>query len=79
VVYTEPFWADRMEEATYEAAVSGNPKRADEGPGSYIRRISELVTGEREAGAKAMPHVRQSRREQDRRLMTLRGQVGEIE
>ncbi len=78
VVYPHPFWRDRVEQATYEAAVAGNPRRGDEGPFSYIRRISELVTNEREAGAKSMPHPRLSRRAQDLRLMLLRGQAEEV-
>jgi hypothetical protein len=75
IVYTEPFWRDRFEEATYAAAVAGNPRRPDEGPFAYIRRISELVTQEWEAGAKTMPHVRMSRRERDRELAKLRDQA----
>ncbi len=76
VVYPYPFWRDRVEQATYEAAVAGNPRRNDEGSFSYIRRISELVTNERETGAKSMPHPRLSRRAQDLRLMLLRDQAG---
>jgi hypothetical protein len=75
IVYTEPFWRDKLEQATYEAAVAGNPKREDEGSFSYIRRISELVMQEREAGLKAMPRPRMSRAAQDRRLSMLREQV----
>ena len=71
-------WTDRMEQATYEAAVAGNPRREGEGPFAYIRRISELVTQEREAGAQSMPHVRQSRRERDAALLRLRFQSGQI-
>lgn len=47
VIYTVPFWRDRLEQATYEAAVVGNPRREDEGAFSYIQRISEIVTEER--------------------------------
>lgn len=75
IVYTEPFWRDRLEQATYEAAVAGNPKREDEGSFSYIRRISEIVTREREGGVKPMPHARMSRRERDRELAKLREQA----
>lgn len=46
IVYTEPFWANDMERATYEAAVAGNPRQPDEGPLAYARRISRLVTEE---------------------------------
>ena len=75
VVYSEPFWRDRMEQATYEAAVAGNPILPGEGPFTYIRRISELVTQERELGVKPMPCPRMSRAAQDLRLALLREQA----
>ena len=78
VIYPEPFWRDRMEQATYEAAVAGNPRRPDEGAFSYMKRISELVTQEREAGAKDMPKAKQTRRERDGRLGELREQAKDI-
>jgi hypothetical protein len=78
IVYPEPFWKDRMEQATYEAAVAGNPRRDDEGVFSYIQRIAELVTNEREAGAQSMPHARQSRRVKDAALLRLRSQAKEL-
>ncbi len=78
IVYTEPFWAEPMEQATYEAAVACNPRREDEGPFSYMRRISELVTNEREAGPKTMPRPKMSHRAQDLRLQLLRGQADEV-
>jgi len=51
IVYTEPFWRDHLEQATYEIAAAMNPLRADEGPFSYIQRISEVVTQEQPIGA----------------------------
>ncbi|OFW63855.1 MAG: hypothetical protein A2Y74_01435 [Actinobacteria bacterium RBG_13_63_9] len=75
LIYPVPFWRDRMEQATYEAAVAGNPIKPGKGPFSYIRRISEIVTQEREPGLKPMPHVRQSRHERDVVLARLRGQA----
>ncbi len=76
IVCPYPFWRDKVEQATYEAAVAGNPRRENEGPFAYIRRISELVTNEREAGAKSMPRAKLSHRAEDLRLMLLRGQAG---
>lgn len=55
LIYPHPFWTDIVEKATYEAAVAMNPRREGEGPISYIRRISEVVTQERQAGLKPMP------------------------
>ncbi len=75
--YLDGFWKGRMEQATYEAAVAGSPRREGEGPMAYIRRISEIVTREREAGAKAMPHLRMTRRERDAVLERLRAQARE--
>ena len=75
VVYPYPFWESKLEEATYAAAVAGNPRREGEGPFAYIRRISELVTQEREAGVRSMPQARMSRRERDERLAKLREQA----
>jgi hypothetical protein len=76
IAYVHPFWEDRMEEATYEAAVAGHPRRADEGPLAYAQRISELVTGEREQ-IKRMPRRSLSNRERDERLALLREQAAE--
>lgn len=78
VVYTEPFWESKLEEATYAAAVAGNPRQDGEGPFAYIRRISELVTQERAAGARPMPHARMSRRERDQELAKLREQAAKL-
>lgn len=39
-------WANDLERATYETAVAMNPKREDEGPMAYARRISQIVTEE---------------------------------
>ncbi len=70
---TRAFWKDRLEEATYQAAVVSNPQRQAEGPMAYVQRISALVTGERQK-VHSMPHVRQSRSERDEALSTLRSQ-----
>jgi hypothetical protein len=75
VIYPEPFWRDRMEQATYEAAVSGNPRRQDEGPMAYVARIAEVVTGEWGQPVQAMPRARMSRRMTDERLAKLRAQL----
>ncbi len=56
-----PQWRDSTEEATYEAAVHGNPKRPDETPLAYMRRISAIVTGEIGSPYHVMPKVRMSR------------------
>ena len=66
LVRWQPFWTDGMEQATYEAAVQSNPIRRDEGPFSYIRRISALVTGEA-GGIGKMPRLRMSQREWERK------------
>lgn len=70
-------WKNDMERQVYEAAVAGNPKREDEGPMAYAKRISELVTGEAGSLLDSMPKPKQSRRERDAALMRLRGQAKE--
>ena len=74
IVYPYPFWESKIEQAIYEAAVAGNPRCEDEGPFSYIRRVAEIVTGERETGPKLMPRLGLSHRQRDARLMALREQ-----
>lgn len=69
------FWADETERMTYEDAVQANPRRPDEGPASYIRRISEMVTGKYKALGLQMPRTRMSRRERDQQLAKLRAQA----
>jgi hypothetical protein len=46
LIYTYPFWKDRVEQAIYEAAVAGNPRLAGEGALTYAARISAIVTAE---------------------------------
>jgi len=75
VIYTEPFWADETERMTYMDAVEANPRRPDEGPFSYIRRLSAVVTGRYEALGQPMPRVRMSRAQRDKQLAKLRGQA----
>jgi hypothetical protein len=77
LVYHDPPFADRLEQATYEAAVAGSPIRPGEGPFSYMRRISGLVTQERKTGAKTMPRPTMTRRQVDDRLQTLRAQAAD--
>ena len=71
VIYPYPFWESKLGEATYAAAVAGNPRCEGEGPFAYIRRLSELVTQEREAGVRSMPQARMSGREWDERKRAL--------
>jgi hypothetical protein len=66
VLVRAPFWHDGNEQAVYEAAVSGNPIKPGEGPFTYIRRISALVTGEA-GGIGSMPRRRMSQREWERK------------
>lgn len=69
------FWRDETERLTYEDAVEANPKHRDEGPFSYIRRLSEIVTGKYASLGQPMPRTRMSRRERDQQLAKLRAQA----
>ena len=60
-----PFWHDGIEQATYEAAAA-NPLLPGEGPFTYIKRISQMVTGE-DGGIGKMPRLRMSQREWERK------------
>ena len=61
------FWESSVEERIYCAAVGGNPRGHDEGPLAYVRRLSEIVTGDPSSPLlKRMPRRGRSQREWER-------------
>ncbi len=63
LVNRREFWASESERLTYEHAAETNPKRPDEGPGTYIARLAAIATGRYTQAAKPMP--RKERRQTD--------------
>ena len=76
IIYPYPFYSDDTERMAYEAAVEGNPIKADEGAMTYMARISGIVEGKYKKLGLQMPHTRMSHRERDRQLAKLREQAG---
>jgi hypothetical protein len=78
ILYRYPFWQNETQRLTYMAAVENHPKRSDEVPSDYLRRISSIVQEKFAAHPEAlreMPSVRMTRRQRDAELQKLRVQA----
>lgn len=75
VVQTEPFWADESERLMYEdACESDHPREADTLL-DYLARISAVVSGKYGGVLPRMRRPGGTRRERERQLQKLRGQL----
>lgn len=45
VISRRPFWTDDSEREAYEHVVQSNPRRLNDGPGTYIARLASIAQG----------------------------------